>query len=68
MVVKECILPRVLGFLALAVHLVVEVCDGFAERLDAGCGTILARVYGNVEVLGAGEAAFNFVVDFGSAL
>ena len=62
------VLPCVLGFFALAVHLVVEVGDGFAEGLDAGCGTILARVYGDVEVLGAGEAALDLVVDFRGAL
>lgn len=62
------ILPGVLALLTLAVHGVVEVCNGLAKGLDASCRGILATGEGDVNGLGSLEAASYVVLDFGGAL
>jgi hypothetical protein len=52
----------VLGRFAFAVVLVVKMGYGFAERFDAGCGTVLAACHGDVDAgrtLKADELAEN---------
>lgn len=62
------VLPGVQAVLALAVHLVVEVGDGFAQRLDTGGGAVLSGGHGHVDGLGPLEAAGDVVLDLGGAL
>ncbi len=59
------VLPRVLARLALTVHLVVQMGNRLAKRLDTSGGAILATVETDVDGLGSGEASFNFVFDLG---
>jgi len=62
------VLPRILGVFALAVILIVEVCDSGSEGLDSCRGTVLATVHGHRDGRGSLEAAFDVIVDFGRTL
>ena len=62
------VLPRVLALFSLAVVLIVELCDGGAEGLDAGGGAILTTLIGDGDCRWLLEASFDVVFGFGSAL
>lgn len=62
------ILPGVLALLSLAMFMVVQVGDGFPQRLDTGSGSILSSCHGDIDSLWAMEAAFDVIVDFGGSL
>lgn len=62
------ILPSVFALLALAVHDVVEVGDGLAQRLDASGRAVLATSHGDLDGLGALEAAGNVIFDLRGSL
>ena len=62
------VLPSILAVLALTVLGVVEIGDGFPQRLNARGGAVLPAVDGDVEGGGAVEAALDIVVHLGGAL
>lgn len=62
------ILPGVLGFLALTVHLVVELSDSLAEGLNASGRSVLAVVDRNVNLVRTLEASVNIIFYLRSAL
>lgn len=62
------ILPGILALLPLAVMLIVQTCNGGAQRLDTGGRAVLARSRGNGDCGRSGEASLDLVVRFGSTL
>ena len=48
--------------------LIVQSGDSCPERLDPSRGPVLAAIDANIDRVGALEAAFDIVLDFGSSL
>jgi hypothetical protein len=62
------ILPRVLTVFALAVVVVVEVRNGFSQRLDSCRRPIFAAAHRDWDGSWSREGPFDLIVDFGRAL
>lgn len=62
------ILPCVLTRFALTMMCIVEIGNGYAQRLDPCRRAIFSATEGNINLLGAIEAPFNLIIHFGSPL
>lgn len=62
------ILPGILALLPLAIVLIVQTCNGGAQRLDTGGRAVLPRSRGNGDCCRSGEAPLDLIVSFGSTL
>ncbi len=62
------ILPSVQTVFALAVHLIVEICDSLSQGANTGSGSILSTSHGNVNGLGTLKASIDIILDLGGTL
>ena len=62
------VLPGVFAFLALAVVLVVEICNCRTQRLDASGWTVFTTGHAHIDSVRTLKASFNFIVNLGGTL